>query len=107
MKLSCLNFVELAKSEWASPIVFVSKKPGPLQLCMSYRKQNDMTVNTASPILRMEEGFNTLGRVRIFLKLQVGFGFGKSKWTTKPKQNGVRNAAQTVQTLKNAVTFGK
>lgn len=52
---------EAATTEWASPIVFVSKKDGILRFCVNYRRLNAVTERDSYPIPTMDECIESLG----------------------------------------------
>ena len=41
--------IELATTEWASPVVLVPKSDGNFQFCVDYRKLNALTVKYSYP----------------------------------------------------------
>lgn len=60
-KVLRMNGIELAKSKWASPIVFVPKKDGWLPSCVNYKNPNSVTIKEAYPIPVMDEFLDSLG----------------------------------------------
>ena len=60
-KMLDAGFIELATSEWASPIVPVPKKDGALRFCVEYRSLNAKTIPEAYPLPRMDDFLDSLG----------------------------------------------
>lgn len=58
--------IEPATTEWASPIVFTTKKDGSIWFCVDYWKLNAFTIRDSYSLPRMDECIDTLGEARIF-----------------------------------------
>jgi hypothetical protein len=67
--------IRLSKSPMASPVFFVKKKCGGLQLVQDYRLLNSMTVKNKYPLPLIPELIAKLGGARYFTKLDVCWGF--------------------------------
>ena len=69
------DVIEPAVSEWAAPVVIVSKKDGSLRFCIDYRKLNDLTVKDSYPLPRIDECLDTLGHAKVFSTLDANSGY--------------------------------
>ena len=67
--------IERANSEWAAPVVIVSKKDGSLRFCVDYRKLNYLTVKDSYPLPRIDECLDTLGHAKVFTTLDANSGY--------------------------------
>ena len=74
-KMPQAGVIEPAQSEWASPVVIVTKKDGNPRFCVDYRKLNTATIRDAYPISRMDDCIESLGKARIFLTLDCNGGY--------------------------------
>jgi len=59
----------------ASPVFFIKKKDGTLQLFQDYRALNTMTVKNKYPLPLISELINKLRGAKYFTKLDVQWGF--------------------------------
>jgi Reverse transcriptase (RNA-dependent DNA polymerase) len=108
--------IEPATSEWASPIVLVSKPDGSTRFCVDYRRLNSITVRDSYPLPRMDECIESLGDAKIFTTLDCNSGYWqipvrpedreKTTFTSHEglywflrKTFGLRNAPATFQRL--------
>ena len=67
--------IEPATSEWASPVVLITKKDGSIRFCVDYRKLNALTVKDSYPLPRMDECLDSLGDATIFSTLDCNSGY--------------------------------
>lgn len=66
-------------SEWAAPVLFVRKKIEKLQFWVDCRTLNNMSINNAYSLSRMDEWFDTIGDAKHFAILDVYYGYWKMK----------------------------
>jgi predicted aspartyl protease len=69
------GYIVPSKSPMASPVFFVKKKDGKLQLIQDYRKLNAITILNRYPLLLATDIINKLKRARIFTKFDVRWGY--------------------------------
>ena len=69
------DVIEPSQSEWASPVVLVTKPDGILRFCIDYRKVNALTVKDTYPLPRMDEFLDSLGDATIFSTLDCNSGY--------------------------------
>ncbi|MEM7281681.1 MAG: reverse transcriptase family protein [Pseudomonadota bacterium] len=62
-------------SPWASPVVLVKKKDGKDRFWVDYRKLNNVTKKDVSPLPRIDEILDVLGRARFFSTLDLRAGY--------------------------------
>jgi Reverse transcriptase (RNA-dependent DNA polymerase) len=67
--------IEPATSEWASPIVLVSKPDWSTRFCVDYRKFNAITVRDFYPLPRMYECIDSLGDAKMLSTLDCNSGY--------------------------------
>jgi predicted aspartyl protease len=67
--------IRQSKSPMASPVFFIKKKDGSLQLVQDYRMLNDMTVKNKYPLPLISKLVNQLRGAKYFTKLDVRWGF--------------------------------
>lgn len=56
--------IEPAMSDWAAPVLSVSKKDRKLRFCIDYKKINAMTLKDTYPLTRMEKCIETLSEAQ-------------------------------------------
>jgi hypothetical protein len=66
---------EPATSEWAGPVVLITRKDRSIRFCVDYRKLNPMTIKDSYPIPRMDECLDSLWDAVIFSTLDSNSGF--------------------------------
>jgi len=64
-----------SNSEWASPIVIVSKKDGSPRLCIDYRKVNAITRKDAFPLPRIDDTLDQLSGMQYFCTFDLAAGY--------------------------------
>ena len=62
-------------SPWGVPVLFVKKKDGTLRLCIDFRQLNNVTVKNKYPLSRIDDLFDQLNDVKIFLKIDLRSGY--------------------------------
>jgi hypothetical protein len=67
--------IEPATSEWASPIVLVSKPDGSTRFFVDYRGLNSITLRDFYPLPGMDECTDSLGDAKIFTTLDCNSGY--------------------------------
>ncbi|KAJ1027908.1 hypothetical protein NDA13_003361 [Ustilago tritici] len=65
------GFIQPSKSPARSPVLFMPKKDGGLQLCMVYRGLNKITIKNWAPLLLIEEQLFLLQKAKIYSKLDL------------------------------------
>jgi hypothetical protein len=58
-------------SPWGSLVLFVKKKDGTLRLCIDFKQLNKVTVKNKYPLLRIDDLFNHLKDVKMFLNIDL------------------------------------
>lgn len=67
--------IEPATSEWASPVVLITKPDGSVRFCVDYRKLNALTIKDSYPLPRMDECLDSLGDATMFSTLDCNSGY--------------------------------
>ena len=104
----------------SSPVFFIKKKDGSLQLVQDYRALNAITVKNKYPLPLISELINTLQGAKYFTKLDVHWGFNNlqmkegDEWKAAFQTNrglyeplvmffGLTNSLATFQTMMDAI----
>jgi hypothetical protein len=69
------DVIEPAASEWASPMVLITKKDGDPRFCVDYRRVNELTRKDSYPLPRMDECLDSLKDAGIFTTLDCNSGY--------------------------------
>ena len=60
------SFIQPSKSPAGTPILFVCKPNGSLQLCVNYQSLNNLTIKNRYPLSLIGESLDRLGRAKRF-----------------------------------------
>lgn len=74
-KQSKLGVIEPSQAEWSFPVVLVPKPDGSPRFCVDYRRLNDLTVNDAYPLPRMDDCIDFLGEATVLSMLDANAGY--------------------------------
>ena len=69
------GIIEKSESEWAFPLMIVTKKDGWVRLCVDYRKLNQNTKFDAYPMPRIEELLDRIGDAHFITILDLAKGY--------------------------------
>lgn len=69
--MRAMNIIKPAQTEWASPIMIVSRKDGMLHFSVDYQKLNAVTVWHSYPTPYIDKCIELLGDATIFSTLDV------------------------------------
>ncbi|GFX75484.1 retrovirus-related Pol polyprotein from transposon 17.6 [Trichonephila clavipes] len=70
-----LKLIEPSESEWAHPIVCVSKKNGSIRLCVDYRHLNSFTIANAYPMQNAKDLLFEVGQANYITVLDLTKGY--------------------------------
>ena len=79
------GIIEKSSSEWASLVVVVTKKDGSLQICVDYRRLNQVTVFDAYPMPRVDELLDAIGGAEFITTLNLAKGYWQVPMTDEDK----------------------
>nr|GEZ18239.1 putative reverse transcriptase domain-containing protein [Tanacetum cinerariifolium] len=74
-ELSDKGFIRPSSSPWGAPVLFVKKKDGSFQMCIDYQELNKLTVKNRYPLLRIDNLFDQLQGLSIYLKIDLRSGY--------------------------------
>ncbi|GFU37639.1 hypothetical protein TNCV_1516391 [Trichonephila clavipes] len=75
-----LKLIEPSESEWAHPIVCVSKKNGSIRLCVDYRHLNSFTIADAYPMQNAKDLLFEVGQANYITVLDLTKGYWQIQW---------------------------
>ena len=67
----CKKFIRHSSSPAGTPVIFVKKADGSLQLCVDYRSLNEITVKNRYPLPLIQETLARLSQAKWFTKLDL------------------------------------
>ena len=67
--------ISRSTSEWAAPVVLITKKNGELRFCVDYRRLNAISSMDSYPMPRADEMIDQLGRARFISTLDLSRGY--------------------------------
>jgi hypothetical protein len=65
------GLIRPSASPWGSPVLFVDKRDGTIQLCVDYRKLNEVTIKNKYPLPKIEDLFDHLNGAKVFSKIDL------------------------------------
>ena len=80
------DFIEPSNSSWSSPCILVPKPDGSYRMCTDYRKVNSVTKTDTSPIPRMDDCIDKVGKARYVAKFDLLKGFWQVPLTGRAKE---------------------
>jgi len=80
------NFIRVSTSNYASPVVIVTKENGDLRLCVDYRKINEQTILDPHPFPIIDDVISKFGGCNYFSKFDLKDGFHQASLTEETKQ---------------------
>jgi hypothetical protein len=75
VELQAKGFIRPSSSSWGAPVLFVEKKDGTQWKCVDYRSLNEVTIMNKYPLLRIEDMFDQMKGVGVFLKINLRSGY--------------------------------
>ncbi|GJY15672.1 putative reverse transcriptase domain-containing protein [Tanacetum coccineum] len=73
--LSNKGFIRPNSSPWGAPVLFVKKKDGSFRMCIDYRELNKLKVKNRYPLPRIDDLFDQLQGLSIYLKIDLRSGY--------------------------------
>lgn len=69
------GIIRKSNSPWASPLNLVLKKNGKIRPCVDYRRVNDVTINDAFPLPRIQDCLDAVSGATIFSTFDLTSGY--------------------------------
>ena len=73
------RFIRPSTSPCGAPVLFARKKGKTLRLCIDYRQLNRVTIKDRYPLLRIDDLFDQLRRMRVYSKIDLRTGYHQLK----------------------------
>jgi hypothetical protein len=73
------GYIRPSSSPWGSPVLFVKKNDGSLQMCVDYRPLNAVTIKNKYPLPRIDVLFDQLASANVFSKIDLQSGYHQIK----------------------------
>ena len=86
------NVILPSSSPWCSPIVLTKKKDGTDRFCIDFTEVNKITEKDASPLPRIDDLLDRLGKAKFFSGLDLASGY----WQIKMDESDRKKTAFTV-----------
>ena len=103
--LLALGMIQPSLSPWGSDIVMIKKKNGELRFCCEFRPLNEVTIKHAYPLPRIDENLSRLGKVKIYISLDLACAFWQIL-VRKADQHKLVAALHTVTGLNSTFAWG-
>jgi hypothetical protein len=65
------GLIHRSASHWGSHVLFMDKRDGTIQLCVNYRKLNEVTIKNKYPLPKIEDLFDQLNGAKVFSKVDL------------------------------------
>ena len=69
------GFIKPSTSPWGASVLVAKKKGKTLRLCIGYRQLNRVKIQNRYPLLRIDDLFDQLRRVRVYSKIDLRTGY--------------------------------
>jgi hypothetical protein len=69
------GYIRPSTSPWATLVLCVEKKYSTKRMCIDYRSLNEVTIKNKYPLPRIEDLFDQLRGVSVFLKIDLRSGY--------------------------------
>nr|GEW08263.1 putative reverse transcriptase domain-containing protein [Tanacetum cinerariifolium] len=69
------GFIRPSSSPWGAPVLFVKKKDKSFQMCIDHRELNKLTVKNRYPLPRIDDLFDQLQGLSVYLKIDLRLGY--------------------------------
>ncbi|XP_075141564.1 uncharacterized protein LOC142217269 [Leptodactylus fuscus] len=118
-----LGVIQPSHSAWASPVVLVPKKDRTTRFCVDYRGLNEITVDDAYPMPRIDDLLDRLGKAQYLSIMDLSRGYWQIPLSPQAQERsafitpfglyestvlpfGMKNAPATFQRMVNSLLSG-